>query len=150
LIYCRYLGTLVFGPPGADIICLKKCARQRGPPTTVLPILRGSLSLPSFFLLLLASAPAPALLYRKIALRPYSGVALLSGEQQVVARDISPLSRTRNGSRDLLALTFLYSWRVMDRCERAEINFGDYRFRATPKIVSRSRSRTSESERNSI
>lgn len=42
LIYCRYLGALVFGPPGADIICLKKCARQRGPPTTVLPILRGS------------------------------------------------------------------------------------------------------------
>lgn len=42
LIYCRYLGALVFGPPGADIICFKKCARQRGPPTTVLPILRGS------------------------------------------------------------------------------------------------------------
>lgn len=42
LIYCRYLGALVFGPPGADIICLKKCARQRGSPTTVLPILRGS------------------------------------------------------------------------------------------------------------
>lgn len=42
LIYCRYLGALVFGPPGADIICLKKCARQRGPPTTVLPILRES------------------------------------------------------------------------------------------------------------
>lgn len=38
LIYCRYLDALVFGPPGADIICLKKCARQRGPPTTVLPI----------------------------------------------------------------------------------------------------------------
>lgn len=38
LIYCRYLDALVFGPPGADIICLKKCARQRDPPTTVLPI----------------------------------------------------------------------------------------------------------------
>lgn len=42
LIYCRYLGALVFGPPGADIICFKKCSRQRGPPTTVLPILHGS------------------------------------------------------------------------------------------------------------
>lgn len=39
MIYCRYLDALVFGPPGADIICLKKCCRQRGPPTTVLPIL---------------------------------------------------------------------------------------------------------------
>lgn len=71
LIYCRYLGALVFGPPGADIICLKKCARQRGPPTTVLPILRGSdaapltvaLSFPSLvpfpFLLYLSSSPPP-------------------------------------------------------------------------------------------
>lgn len=42
LIYCRYLAALVFGPPGADIICFKKCSRQRGPPTTVLPILHGS------------------------------------------------------------------------------------------------------------
>lgn len=57
LIYCRYLDALVFGPPGADIICLKKCARQRGPPTTVLPIppriraapLTIALSLPSLF-----------------------------------------------------------------------------------------------------
>lgn len=72
LIYCRYLGALVFGPPGADIICLKKCARQRGPPTTVLPILRGSdaapltvaLSFPSLvpfpFLLYLSSSPSAA------------------------------------------------------------------------------------------
>lgn len=69
LIYCRYLGALVFGPPGADIICLKKCARQRGPPTTVLPILRGSdaapltvaLSFPSlipFLFLVLAATVA--------------------------------------------------------------------------------------------
>lgn len=61
LIYCRYLDALVFGPPGADIICLKKCARQRGPPTTVLPIppriraapLTIALSLPSLFSLFL-------------------------------------------------------------------------------------------------
>lgn len=61
LIYCRYLDALVFGPPGADIICLKKCARQRGPPTTVLPIppriraapLTIALSLPSLLSLVL-------------------------------------------------------------------------------------------------
>lgn len=61
LIYCRYLGALVFGLPGADIICFKKCARQRGSPTTVLPILRGSVALrfPSLvpFPFLLRSSP---------------------------------------------------------------------------------------------
>lgn len=72
LIYCRYLGALVFGPPGADIICLKKCARQRGPPTTVLPILRGSDAAPltvalSFPSLVLAATAAAAFDGRRVS-----------------------------------------------------------------------------------
>lgn len=66
MIYCRYLDALVFGPPGADIICLKKCARQRGPPTTVLPILRGSRAAP--LLQTLARSPSFRLLFRTFSL----------------------------------------------------------------------------------